>query len=62
MLSQSGASEFAPTIRLAYPGYHPFEVNISNARAVLGYALENDIFRIAERALAHRRGEDHEGI
>jgi nucleoside-diphosphate-sugar epimerase len=51
-----------PSIRLACPGYHPFEVNISKARAVLGYAPENDIFRIADRALAYRRGEDHEGI
>ena len=40
-----------PTVELRCPKYHPFEINITRARTVLGYAPENDFFRMAERAL-----------
>lgn len=40
-----------PTIELHCPNYHSFEINITRARSVLGYAPENDFFRIADRAL-----------
>jgi len=43
-----------PVIELSCPRYHPFEINISRARAVLGYAPENDFFRMADRAIAAR--------
>lgn len=43
-----------PTVRLRCPDYHPFEINISRARTVLGYAPENDFTRMAERAIAAR--------
>jgi len=43
-----------PTIDLACPEYHPFEINIAKARAMLGYAPENDFFRIADRAVEWR--------
>lgn len=51
-----------PTVQMSCPGYHPFEINISKARAVLGYVPDNEIFRIADRALEYRRGKDHEGV
>lgn len=41
-----------PTIALRCPDYHSFEINITRARTVLGYAPENDFFRMADRALA----------
>jgi hypothetical protein len=41
-----------PTIDLPCPDYHSFEINITRARTVLGYAPENDIFRMVDRALA----------
>lgn len=44
-----------PTIALRCPHYHPFEVNITRARAVLGYAPENDFFQMADRAIAARQ-------
>jgi len=40
-----------PTIEIACPGYHSFEININKARAMLGYAPENDIFRMIDGAL-----------
>ena len=42
-----------PTIELACPEYYSFEINITKARTVLGYAPENDIFRMVDRALEH---------
>ncbi len=43
-----------PTVELRCPNYHPFEINITRARAVLGYAPENDFFRMADRAIEAR--------
>jgi UDP-glucose 4-epimerase len=40
-----------PTVEIRCPDYHPFEIDISRARGVLGYAPENDFFRIADRAI-----------
>ncbi|MSU48599.1 MAG: NAD(P)-dependent oxidoreductase [Opitutus sp.] len=40
------------TVPLRCPAYHSFEVNINHARTVLGYAPENDFFRMADRAIA----------
>ena len=37
--------------------YHPFEIDISRARALLGYAPQNDIFRMVDRALEFRGGQ-----
>jgi len=39
-----------PTVEIRCPDYHPFEINITRARTVLGYAPENDFFRMADRA------------
>ncbi|MHB1081239.1 MAG: NAD-dependent epimerase/dehydratase family protein [Prosthecobacter sp.] len=44
-----------PTIEIPNPKYHPFEINITRARTVLGYAPENDFFRMAGRAIAARQ-------
>lgn len=44
-----------PTVELRCPSYHPFEINITRARTVLGYAPENDFFRMADRAIAADR-------
>ncbi len=41
-----------PTVDLRCPAYHSFEINITRARTVLGYAPENDFFRMADRAVA----------
>lgn len=41
-----------PTVDLRCPAYHSFEINITRARTVLGYAPENDFFRMADRAIA----------
>lgn len=43
-----------PTIEIPCPRYHPFEINITRARTVLGYAPENDFFRMAELAIEAR--------
>lgn len=43
-----------PVIEIPNPKYHPFEINITRARTVLGYAPENDFFRMADRAIAAR--------
>ena len=43
-----------PTLELRCPDYHPFEINLTRARTVLGYAPENDFFRMADRAIAAR--------
>jgi len=43
-----------PTIELRCPEYHSFEVNITRARTILGYAPENDFFRMADRAVEER--------
>jgi nucleoside-diphosphate-sugar epimerase len=45
----------APVAELRCPQYHPFEINITRARTVLGYAPENDFFRMADRAIEWRR-------
>jgi nucleoside-diphosphate-sugar epimerase len=48
-----------PVIELRVPQYHSFEINITRARTVLGYAPENDFFRMADRAIAWRQtGKD----
>jgi len=44
-----------PVIEIACPGYHSFEIDISKARSVLGYAPENDIFKMIDRAVAYRK-------
>lgn len=44
-----------PTIDLAVPGFHSFEINISRARSLLGYEPRVDIFAIIDRALEYRR-------
>ncbi len=44
-----------PTVEIPNPEYHPFEINITRARTVLGYAPENDFFRMADRAIAARQ-------
>lgn len=41
-----------PTLVLRCPDYHSFEINITRARTVLGYAPENDFFRMVDRAIA----------
>jgi len=46
-----------PTVEIPSPKYHPFEINITRARTVLGYAPENDFFRMADRAIAERKSE-----
>lgn len=43
-----------PTIELRCPNYHSFEINITRARSLLGYAPENDFFRMADQAIAAR--------
>ncbi len=43
-----------PTIELPCPNYHSFEINITRARTVLGYAPEHDFFRMADRAIEAR--------
>ncbi len=48
----------APTLELPCPGYHSFEMDINRARAILGYAPENDVFTMADRALAWRAQAD----
>jgi nucleoside-diphosphate-sugar epimerase len=40
-----------PTVELRCPNYHSFEINITRARTVLGYAPENDFFRMSDRAM-----------
>ncbi len=40
-----------PTVEIPCPDYHSFRIDIGKARRVLGYAPENDIFRIADRAV-----------
>lgn len=44
-----------PTVEIRCPDYHPFEINITRARTVLGYAPENDFFRMADRAVEEVR-------
>ncbi len=46
-----------PTLEISSPKYYPFEINITRARAVLGYAPENDFFRMVDRAIAARQSE-----
>ncbi len=43
------------TVEISSPKYHSFEINIARARSVLGYAPENDIFRMTDRALLARQ-------
>jgi UDP-glucose 4-epimerase len=44
-----------PVISLRCPDYHSFEINITRARTVLGYAPVNDFFRMADQAIASRQ-------
>jgi nucleoside-diphosphate-sugar epimerase len=46
-----------PTVELRCPNYHPFEINITRARTVLGYTPENDFFRMADRAIEARHSQ-----
>ncbi|MBI5799998.1 MAG: NAD(P)-dependent oxidoreductase [Verrucomicrobia bacterium] len=46
-----------PTVEIPSPKYHPFEINITRARTVLGYAPENDFFRMADRAISERKSD-----
>ena len=41
-----------PVVGLRCPDFHSFEINITRARSVLGYAPENDFFRMADRAMS----------
>ena len=43
-----------PTVEIPCPRYHSFEINITRARTLLGYAPENDFSRMADRAIAVR--------
>ncbi len=43
-----------PTVDIACPGYHSFEIDINKARSMLGYEPRNDIFRMIDRALEYR--------
>lgn len=43
-----------PTIEIPCPDYHSFQIDISKARSVLGYAPQNDIFSMIDRAIAFR--------
>ncbi|MBN8420739.1 MAG: NAD(P)-dependent oxidoreductase [Verrucomicrobia bacterium] len=47
-----------PTVEIPSPKYHPFEINITHARTVLGYAPENDFFRMADRAISARNSSN----
>jgi len=49
------ASMDVPTVEIRCPAYHSFEINITRARTVLGYAPENDFFRMADRAIEARK-------
>ena len=42
------------TVEIPCP-YFGFEININRARSILGYAPENDFFKIADRALEFRK-------
>ncbi len=44
-----------PTVELRCPNYHPFEINITRARTILGYAPTHDFFRMAELAIEARQ-------
>lgn len=48
-----------PTVEIPCE-YFGFEININRARTVLGYAPENDVFRIADRALKFRNNQSKE--
>lgn len=50
-----------PTVEIRQPKYHSFEINITRARAVLGYTPESDFFRMADRALAARSDGESPG-
>ena len=43
-----------PTLELRCPDYHSFEINVTRARTLLGYAPVNDFFRMADRAIESR--------
>lgn len=45
-----------PTVEISCPQYHSFEIDIHRAREVLGYAPENDIFTMIDRALQEGGG------
>jgi len=49
-----------PTVEIPCPKYHPFEINITRARTLLGYAPANDFFRMADRAIAARAARNDE--
>ena len=43
-----------PTVEISCPEYHSFEIDISKAREMIGYAPQNDFEAMADRALAFR--------
>jgi len=47
-----------PVVEIRCPDYHSFEIDITRARSVLGYAPENDFVRMADRAIAARAGRE----
>ncbi len=47
-----------PAVEVACPGYHSFSIDISKARAMLGYAPQNDIFKMIDRAIAYRNQQE----
>jgi UDP-glucose 4-epimerase len=44
-----------PTVEIPCPDYYSFEIDISKARSVLGYAPQNDILTMIDRAIAARK-------
>lgn len=44
-----------PMLDLHCPHFHSFEINTQRARTVLGYAPENDIYHMIDRAIEFRR-------
>ncbi len=47
-----------PTVEIPCPAYHPFEINITRARTVLGYRPAYDFAAMADSALAWRASHD----
>jgi UDP-glucose 4-epimerase len=46
-----------PTLEIRSPEYHSFEIAIEKARDELGYAPQNDIFKMIDRALEFRANQ-----
>jgi len=47
-----------PTVEIPCPAYHPFEINITRARSILGYRPIHDFAAMADSALAWRASQD----